>query len=305
LRRANDSDPPSTVSAVGAAGTDKPGTAIAEVTGGPSHQGLDEPPFGARGNPHPAARSENDWKVAPSSTERNCSSSGSLKHAFEPSLFEPKSPLPGNGIFKPETNGPKRRRSSRHGARETKPTRRTHADLGLIAGFREISVRTRMRGGAERTRTACQARSRYRTGLSRVIQRGNSAMKCRRSRATTLSRKDWHSGAIGAVLSVNFGRQGRPEILPRRLHRRGGASVVRRDAAKPNGGSRCQSLQRSDRRRQRQPPFQRRDTARTILSRRGSIAARSNRASSACCNHPQAQRFGDGRNSTLTSIENQ
>ena len=78
-----------------------------------------------------------------------------------------------------------------------------------------------------------------------------------RFRATTLSRKDWHSGAIGAVLSVNFGRQGRPEILPRRLHRRGGASVVRRDAAKPNGGSQCQSLQRSDRRRQRQPPFQR------------------------------------------------
>src|SRR5215510_5026643 len=57
------------------------------------------------------------------------------------------------------------------------------------------------------------------------------------SRAPTLSRKDWHSGAIGAVLSVNFQRQGRPEILPRPLHRRGGASVVRRDAAKPNGGS--------------------------------------------------------------------
>src|SRR5262249_8219099 len=41
-----------------------------------------------------------------------------------------------------------------------------------------------------------------------------------------MSRKDWHSGAIGAVLSVNFGRQGRPEILPRRLHRRGGALIV-------------------------------------------------------------------------------
>src|SRR5580704_8716671 len=80
-----------------------------------------------------------------------------LKHAFEPSLFEPKSALPGNGIFRPETNGPKRRRSSRHGARETKPTRRTHADLGLIAGFREISVRTRMRGGPGRTRTSNQA----------------------------------------------------------------------------------------------------------------------------------------------------
>ena len=77
------------------------------------------------GQSHPAARSENDWKVAPSSTERKCSSSGSLKHAFEPSLFEPKSPLPGNGIFRPETNGPKRRRSSRRGARETKPSRRT------------------------------------------------------------------------------------------------------------------------------------------------------------------------------------
>src|SRR4029077_19245952 len=77
------------------------------------------------GNPHPAARSENDWKFAPSSTERKCSSSGSLKHAFEPSLFEPKSPLPGNEIFRPETNGPKRRRSSRRGDRETKPTRRT------------------------------------------------------------------------------------------------------------------------------------------------------------------------------------
>ena len=44
------------------------------------------------------------------------------------------------------------------------------ADSGLIAAFGEISVRTRMRGGAERTRTACQARSRYRTGLSRVIR---------------------------------------------------------------------------------------------------------------------------------------
>jgi hypothetical protein len=55
----------------------------------------------------------------------NARSSETLKHAFEQSLFEPKSALPGNGIFRPETNGPKRRRSSRHGARETKPTRRT------------------------------------------------------------------------------------------------------------------------------------------------------------------------------------
>ena len=53
------------------------------------------------------------------------------------------------------------------------------ANSGLVAGFREISVGVGVRGGAERTRTACQARSRYRTGLSRVIRRGNSAIKCR------------------------------------------------------------------------------------------------------------------------------
>ena len=55
----------------------------------------------------------------------------------------------------------------------------------------------------------------------------------------------------------------------------------------------CQSLQRSDRWRQRQPPFQlqnHRDTVLAILSLRGPIAARSNRASSPCCNHPRAQR---------------
>ena len=37
-----------------------------------------------------------------------------------------------------------------------KPTRKNPADSGLIAGFGEISVRTRMRGGPGRTRTANQ-----------------------------------------------------------------------------------------------------------------------------------------------------
>ena len=41
------------------------------------------------------------------------------------SELEPKSPLPGNGIFRAGTNAPKRRRSSRHAVRETKPTHRT------------------------------------------------------------------------------------------------------------------------------------------------------------------------------------
>ena len=80
----------------------------------------------------------------------------SLKHAFEPSLFEPKSPLPGNGIFRPETNGPKKApqlKAWRSGDKTYSPNR---ADSGLIAGFGEISVRTRMRGGPGRTRTANQ-----------------------------------------------------------------------------------------------------------------------------------------------------
>ena len=46
----------------------------------------------------------------------------------------------------------------------------------------------------------------------------------------TLSRKDLHVGVIGAVLFLNPGAK-RSEILPRRLDSRGGASVVRRDAA--------------------------------------------------------------------------
>ena len=62
----------------------------------------------------------------------------------------------------------------------------------------------------------------------------------------------------------------------------------------PNGGSRCQSLRRSDRRRQRQRSFQPqnyRDTLRAILRRTWLMPARSNRASSRCCDHPRGQRL--------------
>jgi hypothetical protein len=44
-------------------------------------------------------------------------------------------------------------------------------------------------------------------------------------------RKDWQSAAIRAVLTVNSGRPECSEILPRRLSRRSGASVVRRQGA--------------------------------------------------------------------------
>ena len=47
-----------------------------------------------------------------------------------------------------------------------------------------------------------------------------------------LSRKDWHSAAIGAVLCPVPGAKGAQGILPRRLVGRSGASVVvRRNAA--------------------------------------------------------------------------
>src|SRR6202045_3305083 len=106
-------------------------------------------------------------RLPTSSTEQKRLSSGSLKHPFEPSLFEPKSPLPGNGIFRPETNGPKRRRSSRRGDRGDKTYSQTPADSGLIAGFGEISVRTRMRGGPGRTRTSNQAVMRQWSAIAR------------------------------------------------------------------------------------------------------------------------------------------
>ncbi len=70
-----------------------------------------------------------------------------------------KSPFPGNGIFKPETGRARRLRSFEDGAAETKAPRATPGNSGLFAKKREISVSFGMRGGAERTRTPCQARS--------------------------------------------------------------------------------------------------------------------------------------------------
>ena len=95
--------------------------------------------------------------------------------AFEPRLFELKSLFPGNGISWTETKAPKQARKFEDAFAETGP-RKEAGQFGASAENREISVSVGVRGGAERTRTACQARSRYRTGLSRVIHRGNSAI---------------------------------------------------------------------------------------------------------------------------------
>jgi hypothetical protein len=63
------------------------------------------------------------------------------------------------------------------GAAQKKPLRAV--SRGLLARSREISVCTRLRGGAERTRTACQPRSRYRTDLRPGPSGGFSVIKCR------------------------------------------------------------------------------------------------------------------------------
>jgi hypothetical protein len=68
------------------------------------------------------------------------SCNGMLHHAFEPSLFEPKSLLPGNGIFRPETNGPKRLRS------RDETYSWDAANSGLVSENREILVRTGLAG---------------------------------------------------------------------------------------------------------------------------------------------------------------
>jgi hypothetical protein len=50
------------------------------------------------------------------------------------------------------------------------------------------------------------------------------------NRATTLSRNDWHSAPIGAVLSAIPSAEGALRSMPRRPQCRRGASVVRHDA---------------------------------------------------------------------------
>jgi hypothetical protein len=80
----------------------------------------------------------------------------------------------------------------------------------------------RPRGGVERTRTACQPRSRYRTDLRPVTNRQCELPK-NAQKGLAIGRE--RSGSIGSS-----GRLGRSEILPCRLDRRGGASVVRREA---------------------------------------------------------------------------
>jgi hypothetical protein len=84
--------------------------------------------------------------------------------------------------------------------RRDKITLGNSANSRLIARFREISVRTRVRGGAERTRTACQARSRYRTSFM-----------CRGKRQTQLAA--WSKTSSPATGSETSGSDRQSEIV--------------------------------------------------------------------------------------------
>ena len=58
-------------------------------------------------------------------TQRRGRRSCPHRHPIRTGLFEPKSPFPGNGIFKPETRRARRLRSFEDGFAETKPTSAT------------------------------------------------------------------------------------------------------------------------------------------------------------------------------------
>jgi hypothetical protein len=100
-----------------------------------------------------------------------CSAFRRTDSAFEPSLYQRRSPPSGNAIFQGRDKDPETAPAIQWADCRDKMRARTAASSGLFALNREISVCVRLRGGAERTRTACQPRSRYRTDLRPVANR--------------------------------------------------------------------------------------------------------------------------------------
>jgi hypothetical protein len=88
-----------------------------------------------------------------------CSAFHPTDPAFEPSLHQHKSLPAGNAILRGRDKGPERALEVQLTVCRDKMRARIPASSGLFTPNREISVCLRLRGGAERTRTACQARS--------------------------------------------------------------------------------------------------------------------------------------------------
>ena len=80
-------------------------------------------------------------------TQRRGRRSCPHRHRIRTGLFEPKSPLRGNGIFTRRDKEAETALEIQGRRCRDKISLGNPADSGLIAGFREISVRTRMRGG--------------------------------------------------------------------------------------------------------------------------------------------------------------
>jgi hypothetical protein len=182
---------------------------------------------------------------------RNCPH----RHRIRTGLFEQKSPLRGKRNFQGRDKEAETALEIQGRRYRDKISLGNSANSGLIAWFREISARTRMRGGPERTRTP--GTQFYRTSLChcpnvasagasrrrksslrrcepnqdrwRCTVRLDPAIKHRRTAQRHCREKAGNPLRLERlVLSSVSGRQGRSEILPRRLDRRGGASVVRR-----------------------------------------------------------------------------
>ena len=92
-----------------------------------------------------------------------CSAFHPTDPVFEPSLHQHRSPPRGNAILRGRDKGSERALEIQSTDCRDKMRARIAASSGLFALNREISGCAGLRGGSERTRTACQPRSRYRT----------------------------------------------------------------------------------------------------------------------------------------------
>ena len=96
---------------------------------------------------------------------------------FEPRLFEPKSPFPGNGISRAETKAP-RSRKVKGGRCRDRAHANNPANSALVADNQEISADVGMRGGLGRTRTSNQSVMRQRSAIAR-LQRNHIGISIR------------------------------------------------------------------------------------------------------------------------------
>ena len=132
-----------------------------------------------------------------------------------------------------ETEFCRQRQRRRNGSGRPKRPLQRHDQRPAIPPIRrylpragKISVSEKVRGGAERTQTACQARSRYRTGLPGVIHRCNQMSL---NRAANHPERTGMRAPLERYCPLISGAKGRSS-------RRGRISGASRRATKPHLG---------------------------------------------------------------------